>query len=195
MKKQAEFWVKCSICRGRSNQPERYDLFVCNACLSSRGATDPYAILGYWHGCLRTPDRALQYEAYWDGYAKALRGNITAGRRRVPIVRQFPSMNPDDAVAAFTQQRNSAMARGIDWHFDLESWCRVWHDSGKWAERGVGRGSYVMARTGDSGPYAPDNVYITTVQQNSMDAWRNKPVRANGQRLSAHKENEVPHGC
>lgn len=77
------------------------------------------------------------------------------------------------APEAFVVQRRGAHVRGIAWEFTLPSWWRVWQASGKWSERGCGRGQYVMARHGDIGPYSPNNVYIATVEQNALDHQKN----------------------
>lgn len=70
----------------------------------------------------------------------------------------------------FIAQRRSAYRRGIEWAFVFKDWWDVWRESGHWAERGRGQG-YCMARYGDSGPYAPGNVYICTVGQNFSDSY------------------------
>lgn len=71
---------------------------------------------------------------------------------------------------AFLQQKRNAIKRGIEWHMTFPEWWRVWRESGKWELRGRGTG-YCMAREGDSGPYAPGNVYICTVGQNFSDSY------------------------
>lgn len=45
----------------------------------------------------------------------------------------------------------------------------MWEASGKWDERGRGALKYAMCRIGDTGPYAPGNVYIATNTQNAID--------------------------
>jgi hypothetical protein len=70
---------------------------------------------------------------------------------------------------AFSQQRITAKRRTIEWQFTLASWWALWESSGKWEERGVGRG-YCMARYKDRGPYSPENCYICTIGQNFKDA-------------------------
>jgi Sigma-70, region 4 len=70
------------------------------------------------------------------------------------------------ANLAYGRQRRSAAARGIEWAFSLGQWWRIWKESGKWNLRGRFRGQYVMARFGDIGPYAPDNVEIKTCSEN-----------------------------
>lgn len=65
-------------------------------------------------------------------------------------------------------QRKAAHTRKIGWEITFRDWWAIWQDSGKWAERGRGQG-YCMARRGDTGPYATDNVYICRSAQNSAD--------------------------
>lgn len=71
---------------------------------------------------------------------------------------------------AYRSQRQGARRRGIEWYFTLKSWWAVWRDSGKWDQRGTGRG-YQMARYGDTGPYAPWNVEIITGIENITSYW------------------------
>lgn len=71
----------------------------------------------------------------------------------------------------FHQWRN-AVARGIEWQMNLEQWVQVWEASGRFSDRGRTADSYVMARKGDVGPYAPWNVYITTLADNVRDYQR-----------------------
>lgn len=66
---------------------------------------------------------------------------------------------------AYATQRRNAMWRGIDWELNLWQWWSIWQQSGKWSERGRGQG-YVMCRNGDVGPYAIDNVFISTAREN-----------------------------
>ncbi len=75
----------------------------------------------------------------------------------------------------YSRQRNRALVRGIDWQFDLETWRALWLASGHWEERGAGRGRYCMARNGDVGPYAPDNVRIVTNEANAREWHINHP--------------------
>lgn len=85
--------------------------------------------------------------------------------------------------AAYTQQRNNARIRGIDWLLTFAEWWGVWSRSGKWSDRGRGRGKYVMARHGDSGPYQLGNVKIVHFEDNNREYIRRywKDVR-NGKR-------------
>lgn len=68
--------------------------------------------------------------------------------------------------ACFRQQRNNARIRSIPWQMTFAEWWDIWEKSGKWMERGRGRG-YVMSRHGDKGPYATWNVRVIPAQQNN----------------------------
>jgi hypothetical protein len=74
---------------------------------------------------------------------------------------------------AFRNQRNNAGNRGIGWELTAWQWWTIWQQSGKWEQRGRGRG-YVMCRKGDTGPYALGNVFIDTGARNSSDGQRDK---------------------
>lgn len=73
-------------------------------------------------------------------------------------------------LRSFNEQRRNAESRGIGWELTVHEWWRIWEESGKWAERGRGRGRYVMARTGDAGPYKAGNVRIATSDENMKEA-------------------------
>lgn len=178
------FNLACRGCGGKEPRNEWVAVHYCDGCLTTRGATDPHHVVGYWHGCLRTPDHSIASDAYWVGYAKALR--VRSGRtplyadRRTAIIREFPGVNADEALLKYESHKKNAAARGIEWGFDLLSWLRTWIDSGHWGGRR--KGGYVMARKGDIGPYSAENVYITTSAQNVQDGWANRPVRVGSKR-------------
>src|SRR5690349_23454312 len=85
------------------------------------------------------------------------------------VVRRGESMEPGyerTPMGAYQRQRHNAAVRGIEWRFpNFWSWWQVWEKSGRWAERGRGRG-YVMSRFGDVGPYSPENVHIISATEN-----------------------------
>lgn len=66
----------------------------------------------------------------------------------------------------FNQQRDNARKRNIEWQLSFDEWWEIWQNSGRWDERGCGRGLYCMCRNGDVGPYAADNVFIATCEEN-----------------------------
>lgn len=68
-----------------------------------------------------------------------------------------------------TQQGSNAKQRGIPFELSLEEWKSTWIDSGKWTERGRGKGKYCMCRVADQGAYAVDNVYIGLSTDNIRD--------------------------
>ena len=70
---------------------------------------------------------------------------------------------------AYSEQKKHAKERGIDWKFTYEEWLEMWLVSGKWYERGKGRGKYQMCRYGDEGCYSKINCYIGTMEQNQAD--------------------------
>lgn len=72
--------------------------------------------------------------------------------------------NPEKA--AFIKQKMHAKRRGVSFLLTFEEWMMIWHNSGKWEQRGRCRGQYVMGRFGDQGPYAVGNVYICTSSEN-----------------------------
>lgn len=81
---------------------------------------------------------------------------------------QRPTAARSNASRYRDQMRNAAV-RGIEWEITFPEWMSVWRDSGHFSERGRGVGRYVMGRTGDVGPYAIGNVYITECGDNIRD--------------------------
>lgn len=73
----------------------------------------------------------------------------------------------------YAWQRSAAKRRGIEWCFTFESWLAVWVASGRFDERGRAGDSFVMARNGDTGPYAANNVRIIRMRENSSETHAN----------------------
>ena len=84
-----------------------------------------------------------------------------------------PSISP---YRRFSQQRNTAKRRGVAWELTFEEWTAIWDASGQYANRGRKVGQYVMARNGDTGPYAVGNVSICQTTKNLQDSYINRPV-------------------
>ncbi len=76
----------------------------------------------------------------------------------------------DTPNGVYVTARVNAARRGIEWQFTFESWWQLWERSGMFALRGRRVGAYVMARLGDSGPYAPYNCRIVQVTLNAQAA-------------------------
>jgi hypothetical protein len=106
--------------------------------------------------------------------------NLATGKERA---RKWAENNPERA--AFKSQRSSATKRGIRFLLSFDEWWKIWQASGKWEQRGRLAGQYVMARFGDSGPYAANNVRICTKGENYdeyISALSDEQRRAIGQR-------------
>jgi hypothetical protein len=71
---------------------------------------------------------------------------------------------------AFNNQKSTAKGRGIPFLLTFDQWWKIWEKSKKWEKRGFKKGQYVMARFGDKGPYAEDNVKIVTSEENHIEA-------------------------
>lgn len=97
---------------------------------------------------------------------------------------------------AYLFHQRAARQRGIPFLLTFEEWLAIWQASGKWEERGRRKGQYVMARTGDVGPYAADNVRICTVGENvseAMNTRRGKPwSKERRERFEAKRRHRLP---
>ncbi len=93
------------------------------------------------------------------------------------------------ATKQFSKQRRQAQVRGIEWNFTFAQWWEVWRESGHYEDRGRFADQYVMARFGDIGPYAANNVEIITASANVKDLMvRQKRLgRINVQNLTSWK--------
>lgn len=67
------------------------------------------------------------------------------------------------------QRRKAIVERGIAWELTFDQWKAIWDASGRFEQRGIYSGQYVMGRYGDEGPYSVDNVYICLCSQNVLD--------------------------
>lgn len=74
-------------------------------------------------------------------------------------------------LGRYTKAKRNALQRGVEWHFTLTTWVKVWKDSGHYGERGRAAGKYQMARKGDCGPYADWNVVIVRMEANAVAAF------------------------
>lgn len=79
---------------------------------------------------------------------------------------------PGTVCNAYASQMYAAAKRGVGWEISLREWCEVWKASGHFDRRGVGIGSYCMARFGDAGPYKVGNVEIILSTKNGADSIR-----------------------
>jgi hypothetical protein len=71
----------------------------------------------------------------------------------------------------FSQQRQNARRRGVEWRLTFNEWWKIWQDSGHWPDRGKGKeGKYCMGRNGDKGAYEVGNVEIIKYSRNAFDS-------------------------
>jgi hypothetical protein len=115
-----------------------------------------------------------------EGGAKVRAEKRVAAKRRAVVNRAeslwgvpfelWRELRAAGVIRAFEQQRQAAKIRAVDWQLTFAEWYAIWQTSGKLHLRGRGIGKYVMARTGDEGPYAVGNVQIQLSTQNNRDA-------------------------
>jgi hypothetical protein len=66
-------------------------------------------------------------------------------------------------------QKSKAKHRGIEFHLTYDEWLQLWISSGHLQDRGCHKGSYVMSRLKDQGPYAIGNVIIQSKYANDTE--------------------------
>jgi hypothetical protein len=74
----------------------------------------------------------------------------------------------------YARQKAMAKIRNIEWDITFQEWYSVWEQSGKYAERGKGKGKYVMSRVNDIGAYKLGNVFIQLNTDNVSQASKGK---------------------
>lgn len=102
-----------------------------------------------------------------------------------------------DYRSRYRDHKHNAKMKGIGFELSFEQWLEIWKASGHLAERGRRRGQYVMARLGDRGPYAIDNVKIISHEQNikerrftPQELARRSAARIGQQHLGPKKHSE-----
>lgn len=79
-----------------------------------------------------------------------------------------------DPYRAYALHKNGASIRGIGWEFTFAGWWAIWQPY--FHMRGNKTKNHLcMARERDEGPYAPGNVYLTTIMGNMEDYHRRSP--------------------
>lgn len=104
-----------------------------------------------------------------------LNKNQHNARRRALYAADPSKWKASNPRVAYAKQKHHAKTRGIPFLLTFDEWHAIWHESGKFAERGCSRGKYVMARLGDKGGYEVGNVCIITHGQNLSDGNLGKP--------------------
>lgn len=93
-------------------------------------------------------------------------------------LRKWKAENP--MQAAYYHHKSHAIRRNIPFLLTFDEWAAIWIESGRWEQRGIRKGQYVMARHGDMGPYAIGNVRICTGQENNSEAAKFRWARIHG---------------
>ena len=78
----------------------------------------------------------------------------------------------------YHKHKFNAKHRGVPFLLTFEEWWSIWDTSGKWKQRGRGRGEYLMSRFGDIGAYEVGNVEIRLASENVAERNRNHPMSA-----------------
>lgn len=73
------------------------------------------------------------------------------------------------AIRRWRNQKSAAKWRGIAFELTFDQWMQWWTDSGHYPDRGKHWGEYVMARKGDIGAYAIDNIECIRAERNVVD--------------------------
>ncbi len=67
---------------------------------------------------------------------------------------------PANVRRAYSSQRRWVSSAGMDWSFNLESWWKVWHESGNFEHRGANQGQFRMRRRDNTQSWGPTTVFI-----------------------------------
>jgi hypothetical protein len=94
----------------------------------------------------------------------------------------------------FRAHRFNARRRGIEFSLSFAQWLSVWKRSGRWKQRGRGRGKFCLARINDRGAFEAGNICIISFEENGAGheysaeerarmsrARRNRPRNLRGQ--------------
>lgn len=80
--------------------------------------------------------------------------------------RQYKAANP--LKVAYWTQKDNARRRNIEFSLTFNDWVTWWGDDIN--KRGTGPLDICMARLGDTGPYALDNIKKLTMAENTREA-------------------------
>lgn len=102
----------------------------------------------------------------------------------------------------FLTQRNNAKKRNIDWQLTFDEWLNWWQQTGHFADRGRGKGKWVMSRFGDTGPYSLSNIFCNRHGYNisegnngrAKSSSHKKKLQQNLNRIRVKKPVKTPDG-
>lgn len=97
------------------------------------------------------------------------------------VLEQYPMFTVDEVrkfYRSYCKQivntRFRAKTKDIKFNMNFYEWWVIWASSGHIRNMGKYKGQYVMARHNDSGDYAPDNVSIITISENTVAAHKGR---------------------
>lgn len=76
---------------------------------------------------------------------------------------------------AYNMHKSDVKRRNVPFLLSFDEWQSIWIESGKWEQRGVRRGQYVMARRDGKGDFELGNVRICLAEENHAQRNRNHP--------------------
>lgn len=91
------------------------------------------------------------------------------GRSQLIILKLNTGMKKSYAYRLYKEHERNARSRKIDFLFSYEEWHDFWSLDNRLANRGREKNQFVMARDGDSGPYAAWNVHLATADENRRE--------------------------
>lgn len=89
---------------------------------------------------------------------------------------------------AYRRQKENARKRDIPFRLTFWDWWMLWYESGKWEQRGIRHGQYVMSRYGDEGAYEVGNVHIVLSVENIVESLERRFGGDYSETVNRHKE-------
>jgi len=80
----------------------------------------------------------------------------------------------------YDNHKSRARQRGIEWGFTFETWWAMWEPY--FENMGQTSSSFHMCRTGDTGPYSPDNCRIDTAEVNGREGAHKRYTSRGGEK-------------
>lgn len=101
---------------------------------------------------MREYRKTEKYKEYARGYSKT------------PQQKEYRQRFAASPKGRYSAQKARSHSKGIDWGFTFETWWVMWE--AHWHNRGKDIDSMQMCRTGDTGPYSPENCRIDSFRNN-----------------------------
>lgn len=90
----------------------------------------------------------------------------------MPVIKKIDS----DLRHKYACQKSKAKQRNIEFNLSYDEWLSIWTNSGHLNNRGCNKGSYVMSRFNDVGPYQVGNVFIQSKYNNDTEPQVKKKI-------------------